>query len=216
MKSSWPTINNTTQLTLRDRNKRVSGIPGAVHIDLDLPARSSLGTRPLTSDEVALGRSYSLHTMTATRQPAAWALGEASAITSELPHITIDDLDFEHADGSRVWLHGSRKRRERWGYLDDWGVAQLERRASALRGTRFLIYQGGGSEQSQQASCCIAIKETMIRAGLAGEPDVRPNSLAAWAGVMALEETDKIEGVALRLGIRSLDAAAQFINYDWQ
>lgn len=196
--------------------RREFGFEGDPTIDLVLPARSSLTTRPLTNDEIALGRSYSLHTLVATRQPAAWALGEAGGISAEMVHITIGDLDLDCGDGPRVWLHGSRKRKDRWGLLDEWSAGQLECRASALRGTQFLIYQGEGSEQSRQASCCIAVKETMIRAGLDAEPDVRPNSLAAWAGVMALEETGTIDGAARRLGIRSLDAAAQFINYDWQ
>lgn len=178
-----------------------------------LAPRSSLAARPLTNEEVALGRSYSLHTLTVTRQPAAWALAEATATTGELPHITVDDLDI---DNQRVWLHGSRKRDPRWGQLSDWGVVQVRRRAAALKDTEHLIYQGCGSEESEQASCCIAIKETMIRAGLDAEPDVRPASLVAWVGAAVFEETGKIEEVARRLGIRSLDAAARFIGFDWK
>lgn len=185
-------------------------------VDLKLPPRSILTARPLTNDEIALGRSYSLHTLSITRQPAAWALGEASATTAELPYIEIDDLDLDAPHGPRVWLHGSTKRVDRWGLLDNWGATQLERRASSLRGTQRLIYQGGGSVAAAQASCCNALTETLVRAGLNSEPDVRPASLAAWAGQMALEETGSIEGVALRLGFRSLDAAAAFINYTWR
>jgi molybdenum-dependent DNA-binding transcriptional regulator ModE len=33
---------------------------------------------------------------------------------------------------------------------------------------------------------------------------------------MALEETGSIDGAARRLGIRSLDAAAKYINFNWQ
>ena len=179
---------------------------------LELPPRTMSSARPLTDDEVALGRSYSMHTLTATRQPAAWALGEATATTAELPHITVDDLDLVNA---RVWLHGSRKRAARWGQLGQWGVTQLDRRVSSLTNTKHLIYRGAGSEESQQASCCTALKETLIRAGLDAEPDVRPASLAAWAGTAVLAESGRIEVVARRLGIRSLDAAAQFINFNW-
>jgi site-specific recombinase XerD len=192
------------------------GFEGDPTIDLALPPKSTLAARPLTNDEIALGRSYSLHTLTVTRQPAAWALGEATAITAELPHLTVGDLDLDNVNGPRVWLHGSTKRVERWGLLDDWGAAQLERRASALRNTQHLIYSGNGeSLTAGQVSCCNAIKETLIRCGLDSEPDVRPSSLAAWAGQVALEETDSIEGVARRLGLRSLDTAARFIGYSW-
>ena len=59
-----------------------------------------------TNEEIALGRSYSLHTVRSTRNSAAWALGEATAITSELPFITTANLDLDYAHGSRVWIQG--------------------------------------------------------------------------------------------------------------
>ena len=62
-------------------------------IDLVLPPRSFLAVRPLTDDEIVVCRSFSLQTLTATRQPAAWALAEATARTSEIPHIVVSDLD---------------------------------------------------------------------------------------------------------------------------
>jgi hypothetical protein len=79
-----------------------------------------------------------------------------------------------------------------------------------------LIYNSNGSEESRHVSCCNAIRDVLIRAGLDSEADLRPPSVAAWAGVNALEETGSIDGAALRLGIRSLDAAAKFINFDWR
>ena len=44
-------------------------------------------------DEVILCRSFSLHTLTETRQPAAWALAEATARTSEIPLIRASHVD---------------------------------------------------------------------------------------------------------------------------
>jgi site-specific recombinase XerD len=192
------------------------GLEGDPTLDVILPPRSTAAARPLTDDEVELGRSYALHNLEATRGPAAWALGEATLTTTELPYVTTDDLDLDNPNGPRVWIKGSRKRDERWGFLDDWGAAQIERRAKSLKNTKHLIYKGNGSEESRQASCCIAIKDVMIRAGLDAEPDVRPSSLVAWAGVIVLQDTDSIEEVARRLGIGSLDTAARFINYDWK
>lgn len=192
------------------------GCEGDPMLDLVLPPRTVLTTRPLDEHEVVLGRSYSLKTFTAIRQPAAWALGEATATTAEMPFITIDDLELEHAHGPRVWLHGSNKRIDRWGLLDDWGATQIERHASSLKNTRNLIYNGNGQKQfAAQISCCNAIKETLVRAGLDKEADIRTASLAAYAGRIALAESDSIEETARRLGIRSLDAAAAFINYVW-
>jgi len=47
----------------------------------------------------------------------------------------------------------------------------------------------------------------LTRAGLAGEPDVRPASVAAWAGRRILEETGRIDVVAFD-GL-TVDAARQ-------
>jgi integrase/recombinase XerC len=185
-------------------------------LDLALPARSSLAMRPLTDDEVALGRSFSLQTLTATRQPAAWALAEATARTSEIPHIVVSDLDLTNG---RVWIHGSSKAEARWGLLSDWGATQLARRIGNLKNTLqddpAVAYEGRGPEESAQASSCIAIAETLMRAGIGREPDVRPGSVVAWAGRRIFEEAGSIEEVARRLGIRSLDRAARFIGWEW-
>jgi integrase len=183
-------------------------------IDLVLPPRSSLPVRPLTDDEIALGRSFALKTLGETRQPAAWALAEATARTSELAAIRLGDVDL---DAARIWLAGSTKTDPRWGQLTDWGVETLARRVATL-GTApaaALIYEGSGSAESRQASGCAAISETLRRAGLAGEADVRPTSITAWAGQRIFAQTGQIEAVARGLGMRSLDRAARLIGWDW-
>jgi integrase/recombinase XerC len=181
-----------------------------------LPPRSFLAVRPLTDDEIVGCRSFSLQTLTATRQPAAWALAEATARTSEIPHILDSDLDFTNR---RVWIHGSSKAEARWGLLSDWGATQLAGRVESLKNVPAedpaVAYEGRGSEESAQASSCIAIAETLMRAGIGREPDVRPGSVVAWAGRRIFEETASIEEVARRLGIRSLDRAARFIGWGW-
>jgi len=54
-----------------------------------------------------------------------------------------------------------------------------------------------------------------LRSGLAGEPDVRPASVAAWAGRKVFDTTGSIEEAARVLGVRSLDRAARLIALDW-
>jgi hypothetical protein len=184
-------------------------------MDLVLPPRTVLTTRPLEEDEIVICRSFSQSKFDSTRQPAAWALGEATAITAEMPFITIGDLQLDNPNGPRVRLHGSNKRLERWGLLDDWGAAQIEHHATKLKNTRNLIYGGKGTKFAAQISCCNAINATLTRAGFGNEPDIRPASLAAYAGRVVLNESDSIEEVARRLGMRSLDAAAAFINHVW-
>jgi integrase len=185
-------------------------------LDLTLPPRSSLKQRPLTDDEIALCRSAALRTLTETRQPAAWALAEATGRTSEIPHIRISDLRLEKGC---VRIHGASRTDRRMGKLTSWGVGQVTRRLAALEGSSDpdppLIYSGKGSFESAQASSCIAVSETLRRAGLAREQDIGPGSVAAWAGAKAFAEGGLIDEVARMLGVRSLDRAAAIIAWDW-
>lgn len=185
-------------------------------LDLRLPPRSSLQLRPLTDDEIAVGRSFSLETLSSTRPSAAWALAEATATTSEIPNIRIGDLRLEEG---RVWIDGATKTDPRWGQLDEWARIHVERRLRALPDTepdRPVVYEGRGSAESRQASSCLAISGTLVKAGLGGEPDVRPASVAAWAGARLFAEGVPIDEVARRLGKRSLDRTARFIGLDWR
>jgi integrase/recombinase XerC len=188
-------------------------LDGDPSLDIRLPARSNRRTRPLTDDEVALCRSYALTSLTETRHAAVWALAEATARTAEIPHIRAVDLDLPSA---RVWVHGGRRTPERWGELSDWGIKQLERRVRTLRRDDVpLVYAGTRGGESAQASSSTAIADALRRAGLDREPDLGPPSVAAWAGRKLLERGARIEEVAARLGLRSLDRAALLIGWDW-
>jgi len=205
-------------LRLLFRSARELGLfEGDPTLDVHLPPRSSLRCRPLTNEEIALCRSFSLSTLTESRRPAAWALAEATVRTSEIPAIRVCDVDL---DRGRVWIAGSMKTEPRWGALTLWSLKQIERRLGYLGrradGDTPLVYRGKGSPESQQASSSIAISETLVAAGLGDEPDVRPASVAAWSGVQIFKETGRIEEVAKRLGIRSLDRAARFIGWGWR
>ena len=185
-------------------------------LDLVLPPRSSLHIRPLTHDEVTLCRSFSVSSLTETRRPAAWALAEATARTSEIAHIRDRDVD---VDERRVWLWGSTKAEPRWGRLTEWGCKQLARHVERLkrRGPdALLVYDGARDDRVAQISSCIAITDVLRMTGLAKEPDVRPHSVVAWAGRTVLSETNHIEAVAKALGARSLDRAASLIGWEWR
>jgi integrase len=184
-------------------------------LDLTLPPRSALGLRPLTDDEVAICRSSALRSLSETRLPAAFALAEATARTSELPKIRVRDI---HLEQGAVWIHGGSKTTERWGTMSSWGADQLARRLRHLRKlprVTPVVYEGKGSPQSGQASACVAIATVLRAAGLGSEPDVRPTSVAAWVGATALSQGAHIDEVARMLGVRSLDQAARLIGWDW-
>ena len=50
---------------------------------------------------------------------------------------------------------------------------------------------------------------------IAKESDVRLGSVLAWAGCQIFSVTGRIEEVARRLGMRSIDRAAGFIGWEW-
>jgi integrase len=209
-------IRRATVRLLFAEGRRLGLVTHDPTLDIVLPPRSSLRARPLTDDEVVLCRSYSIRTFTETRQPAAWALSEATARSAELARIRVRDLDLER---SRVWIPGSSKTDARWGALSDWGQVQVERRLRAWRVVDLdapLVYVGAAKGVSATSSASTAIADTLRRAGLHQEADVRPASVAAWAGAKALADGKPVEQVALMLGIRSLDRAAAFIGFEWQ
>ena len=205
-----------TTLRLVFRTARQLGVlDGDPTLDLGLPPKDSVRSRPLVDEEVALCRSAALHSLTSTRLAAAWALSEATARTAELSHLTLGDLDL---DAQRVWIHGGRTT-PRWGQLSDWGATQLARHARTLPTAdpiERLVYRGRGSAESRQAAACMVVSEVLTRAGLHGEPGVRPLSVVAWAGHRVLVDTGCIDEVARRLGMGSLDRAAQLIGFDWR
>lgn len=188
-------------------------VDGDPTLDLELPARRPPAARPLTDAEVERCRAASLYLFEATRLPATWALAEAGIRTGELAKVTVRDVDLDLAV---VRAPGCRSASARTVPLDDWGVAQVGRRVRGLpSGTdQPLTYEGDGSDKSKQASSCIAITDCMTRAGLAHAPAVRPVSVTAWAGSKVFEETGRIDEVAARLGMRSLDRAARLIGLD--
>lgn len=183
-------------------------------LEVELPPRSSLGTRPLTGDEVALCRSVAQWSLNGSRRSAVWALAEATCRSSELPHVTADDVDL---DSGRVWIAGGKATDQREGQLTEWGLVQVRARIEELDGpTRPLVYAGRAPAGPGQVSGASALVDVLTRAGLHREPDVRPGSVAAWAGRRVLEETGRIDLAALALGVRSLDRAAGIVAWDWR
>jgi integrase/recombinase XerC len=202
-------------LRLLFRSVREAGVPvGDPTIDLSLPPRTQLAARPLTDEEVTLCRGHAAWSLVDARRAAAWALAEATCRSVEIGTIRVADVDLVQR---RVWVHGGRTTAPRWGYLTEWGIAQVERRIQQLSGEpdARVVYGGEGGSATGQVSACSAIADVLRRSGLAAESDVRPASIAAWAGTQVLGDTGRIDVVARRLGMASLDRTARFIGFDW-
>lgn len=180
-------------------------------VDVGRVRRQSTSYRPLADEEVSRCRSVSARTTRDTRGPAAWALAEATATTSEIALVVVGDVDLA---GRCVWLTGGARNLPRWGYLTDWGADAIGRRLRSLDGGTEtpVVFEGGGSAESQQASACAAVAETLRRAGFGPDRTVRPLSVPAWAGRKVYAETGDLALVAARLGVRDVGRVARIIG----
>jgi integrase len=178
-------------------------------LDLTLPPRSSMPTRPLTDDEVELCRDIAW--WTSSRTASAWALAEATARGAEIGTIGPEDVDLV---AGTVAIHGGKRTDPRPGILTAWGLEALERRIAEVPGAR-LAHGGSSVGPAAQVSTCRAVGTVLLRAGLSGEHDVRPSSVSGWAGRRVFLRTGRIEDAAAAMGVRSLDRAARLVGHAW-
>jgi integrase/recombinase XerC len=197
---------------------------GVAHVDptldLALPPRSSLAARPLTDDEVMLCRTAAFPVRAVDlKRPAAWALAEASAATSEIPTVRRRDLRPASGVPEAVALAGTRRLRPRTVELTAWGVTILTRRLDELPDApeTLLAYNGHAhaGTVARHAAACRLIAAVLHSCGLGNEPDVRPASVRHWRARRAFDEGATVEEIATMLGHRRLDEAAAAIGHDW-
>jgi hypothetical protein len=95
-----------------------------------------------------------------------------------------------------------------------WGLEQASRRLAGDADPIESLIVWRRRPRHLQAASTQAITET-LKASRLDAPDVRPISVAAWAGRRLLEDGAPIDEVARRLGMRSLDEVAKLIRFDW-
>ena len=183
-------------------------------LDIELPPRTALASRPLDDDEVDECRWASRSDFTSWRYPAVWALAEAGATMTELPHVMVSDVDL---DKGIVRLRGSPRTLRRVVSLTDWGAAQLERvlRTEAFAPGVPIVYGGEGAT-GRRTTMAGTVRRIYTQAGLDRETDVTTESVRAWLGRTMRDQGEPIERVARRLGMRSVDRTFLLIGEDWQ
>lgn len=182
--------------------------------DIKLPPRTALANRPLDEDEVDECRWASRSDFTSWRYPAVWALAEAGATMTELPHVLVSDVDLEKG---LVLLRGSPRTLRRIVPLTGWGAAQLERLvATATLAPGVPLVYGGDGATERRSTLAGAVRRIYTQAGLDREADVTTESVRAWLGRAMRDQGEPIERVARRLGMRSVDRTFLLIGEDWQ
>lgn len=214
-----------TAVRMLYRTLRTLGQPvGDPTLDLLLPGKGQLAARPLTDDELMLCRATAQLGWpdSARLRAVVWALGETSAISSEITALTIGHLD-DPTEPATVRLPGTRRHDPRTGALSDWGRRIIARHVTDLlaRGATpdtALAYAGaappGGAKA--QAAACNALRHVLDMAGFGPDADVRPASLRNWYGRRLYDSGTALEQVARALGHRTLDGCAEDIALTWR
>jgi integrase/recombinase XerC len=213
---SWMHVRRGAVRLLFKEGRRLRLVDVDPTLDLELPPRSSMATRPLTDDEIELCRACARESLADLRGSLCWALSEATARPAEIGQVRTCDVDLE---GRQIYLRGDPRTFPRWAPLTDWGVAQV-RHALAMQRPRSspeeLLVPFRRGARATQTSASMAVIRTLKAAGLHHEPDVRPRSVTAWAGARALRDGATIDEVARKLGMRSLDQTAALIGFSWR
>ena len=151
-----------------------------------------------------------------------WALGETTAVTSEISAIRVGDVDDPTAP-RWVRLPGTRRHDPRLGELSDWGSAIVARQLALLSERRatpatLLTYRGQGvpGEHGAQSAVCNAVGRGAEPGRARRGAGRAPASLRNWAGRRLYDAGLPLEKVAIRMGARSLDATAADIGLTWR
>lgn len=219
-----PATQHTRRAAVRAifRELRALGVvTGDPTLDDRLPRRAPRDYRPLTDDEIVLGRAASRlggGSRTLLRA-VAWALAEAGAATSEIPALRVGDLDDVFCPTS-LSIPASRRFAGRTVPLTSWAgtllARHLARPAEVDPGLRLAVTPRGGADAYRsQASVCTGLTRVLDLAGLRDDPAVRARSIRGWAGRSRYDAGMPLEDVACFLGHRSLDGAAADIGLSW-
>lgn len=187
--------------------------------------RSNTRTRPLTEAEAARLMDRAAYRARENKMPATVALALAGATVTEIAQV--EPVDVYLAE-QVVWLPGlGRRNLARWVPLDEWQTDALASRITYLtrRNGRnsiagfSMVHRGRVADQDPTKFAMTTnqmLTRALGKAGLGVEQGVRPSSIHEYVANRVYTETGSMEAVAVRCGLRSIDAAARLVSVDWR
>lgn len=186
--------------------------------------RSNGRIRPLTDNEAARLMDRAAYGARENKMPAAVALALAGATVTEIAQVEGTDV---HLPEQVVWLPGlGRRNLPRWVSLDEWQTTALHNRIAYLTRRHghditglSLVHRGHVADQDPTKFAMTTnqmLVRALAKAGLGPVDGVRPSSIHEYVANRVYAETGSMEAVAVRCGLRSLDAAARLVTTDWR
>ena len=179
--------------------------------NISIGKRPSGIVRPLTDDEIQLGRTGCIvHNRPNQRRLIAWALAESTATTSEIPNITA-----QHIHDGELELPGTARLKRRVVQPEGWAQKTVNH---ALKNKpppdKPLTYSGTkpAGHPSPQATTCRLIYSILDDTHLSTMPGIKPASIRNWRGRNAYDHGATLIEVAELLGHPNLDRTAAAIG----
>lgn len=183
---------------------------------------------PFTTAQLAQLKRVAEYRFGEYKSPTMLALMLLGATTREVAYIRVGDVDLE---AKRLWLHGgAEKNRPRWVPIDDnWAGSTLARRLAAIAidkpdlsardlSTVLLAYRPkkDGDNPAKRSAAVATTMDKLLRIArvyVAGQ--TRLESIREALALRVFEETGRLEDVAVRLGLSSLDTIAHIVGHNW-
>lgn len=186
--------------------------------------RANTRTRPLTEVEAARLMDRAAYQARENKMPATVALALAGATVTEIAQV--EPIDVYLAE-QVVWLPGlGRRNLARWVPLDEWQADALASRINYLTHrngsniTGFSLVHRGRVADQDPTKFAMTTNQMLVRAlgkaGLGVDQGVRPSSIHEYVANRVYAETGSMEAVAVRCGLRSIDAAARLVTVNWR
>jgi integrase len=180
--------------------------------------------RPLTETEAARLMDQAAYRARENKLPAAVALALAGGTVTEIAQVEAADVFLSE---QVVWLPGlGRRNLPRWVPLDEWQTDALASRIAYLTKRNrhdiagfSLVHRGRVADQDPTKFAMTTnqmLVRALAKAGLGVADGVRPSSIHEYVANRIYAETGQMEAVAVRCGLRSIDAAARLVTVDWR